>query len=283
MIDSLYLSLLCLSAALLCYTGFQNYSLIRSISCSCSTCCFGLGFQHQKLQDFIKIIRALIKDFFLRWKQLYANSRFCQLLRVLVKVAIDRARLVLIVPEGKKWRSKGTKWKELLERLSVSKIILPDLPMYSQDGSEETLRKPAWRTCLYLLDGDTKPILMEELNQGEVQWVTRQSRGWRKAKMLSKLSDHPEVKWEEQEPVVSPPTLDVESNCEGEKETCTANTGDNMRDRSVSRIPIHDSEVYKSVKWDNLLDIPPQRGEVNDQAKCILAFACMAAEKTTRS
>ena len=65
MIESLCINLLCLSAALLCYTRFQNYSLIRSISCSCSTCCFGLGFQHQNLQDFIKIIRALIKDIFL--------------------------------------------------------------------------------------------------------------------------------------------------------------------------------------------------------------------------
>ena len=66
-IESLYLLiyLLCLSAALLCYTGFQNYSLIGSTSCSCSTCCFGLGFQLQNLQDFIKISRALIKDIFL--------------------------------------------------------------------------------------------------------------------------------------------------------------------------------------------------------------------------
>ena len=63
-IESLYLYLLCLSAALLCYTGFQNYSLIRSTSCSCSTCCFGFGFQLQNLQDFIKISRALIKDIF---------------------------------------------------------------------------------------------------------------------------------------------------------------------------------------------------------------------------
>ena len=64
-IESLYLSLLCLFAALLYYTGFQNHSLIRSTSCSCSTCCFSLVFQHQNLQDFIKIIRALIKDIFL--------------------------------------------------------------------------------------------------------------------------------------------------------------------------------------------------------------------------
>ena len=65
MIKSLCLYLHCLSAALLCYTGFQNQSLIRSTSSSCSTCCFGLGFQLQNLQDFIKISRALIKDIFL--------------------------------------------------------------------------------------------------------------------------------------------------------------------------------------------------------------------------
>ena len=65
MIESLCLYLHCLSAALLCYIGFQNQSLIRSTSCSCSTCCFGLGFQLQNLQDFIKISRALIKDIFL--------------------------------------------------------------------------------------------------------------------------------------------------------------------------------------------------------------------------
>ena len=63
-IESLCFYLLCLSAALPCYTGFQNYSLIRSRSCSCSTCCFGLGFQLQNLQDFIKPSRALIKDIF---------------------------------------------------------------------------------------------------------------------------------------------------------------------------------------------------------------------------
>ena len=57
-IESLCINLLCLSAALLCYTGFQNQSLIRSTSCSCSTCCFGLGFQLQNLQEYIKISRG---------------------------------------------------------------------------------------------------------------------------------------------------------------------------------------------------------------------------------
>ena len=66
MIEPLCLYLHCLSAALLCYTGIKNHSLIRSTSCSCSTCCFGLSFQRQNVQDFIRISRALIKDIFLR-------------------------------------------------------------------------------------------------------------------------------------------------------------------------------------------------------------------------
>ena len=44
----------------------SNFSLIRSTSCSCSTCCFGLGFQLQNLQELTKKSRALIKDIFLR-------------------------------------------------------------------------------------------------------------------------------------------------------------------------------------------------------------------------
>ena len=60
----------------------------------------------------------------------------------------------------------------------------------------------------------------------------------------------------------------------------------------VSTIPLHNPEGYESVKWDNLVDallletepdIRPQRGHLDDQAKCLLAFACMAADKTTRS
>ena len=44
----MFIYLLCLSAALLCYTGFQNQSLIRSTFSPCSTCCFGLGFYNYK-------------------------------------------------------------------------------------------------------------------------------------------------------------------------------------------------------------------------------------------
>ena len=99
--------------------------------------------------------------------------------------------------------------------------------------------------------------------------------------MQNKFPDHPEVKWEERE-----------SDSEEEEETCTANTGDNIRNPSVSTIPIHDSEGHESVKWDDLVDalllktesdIAPQRGDLDDQAKYLLAFACIAADKSTRS
>ena len=56
-IESMYLSLLCLSAALLSYTGFQNYSLIRHPVLASLTALV-LFFQHQSLQDFIKPFSA---------------------------------------------------------------------------------------------------------------------------------------------------------------------------------------------------------------------------------
>ena len=132
-----------------------------------------------------------------RWTQLYENPRFSQLLSVLAKVAINRAHLILVVPEGNKWESKGAKWKEIIERLTFSKIILPNLPMYSQDGTDKILPKASWRTCLYLLDGDSTDVPKKELNQEEVPRVTRQNPGWEKAKMRSKFPDYPEVKSEE--------------------------------------------------------------------------------------
>ena len=94
MIESLCLYPLCLSAALLFYTGFQNYSLIRSTSCSCFTCCLGLGFQLQNLQDFIKISRALIKDIFL--PRPTADNRVLPA----VGYAAARAALRYGVPQG---------------------------------------------------------------------------------------------------------------------------------------------------------------------------------------
>ena len=52
-------------ATWLLFTGVHPLCVVLRTSSSCSTCCFGLGFQLQNLQDFIKISRALIKDIFL--------------------------------------------------------------------------------------------------------------------------------------------------------------------------------------------------------------------------
>ena len=65
MIDFLYLYLLCLSAAILCYTGFQtNHCSIRILLLLYLLLWFW-DFIIKNLQDFIKIYRALIKDIFL--------------------------------------------------------------------------------------------------------------------------------------------------------------------------------------------------------------------------
>ena len=121
-IESLCLYLLCLSAALLCYTGFQNYSLIRSTSCSCSTCCFGSGFQLQNLQDFIKISRALIKDIFLMAmsdREEYLFNWFCyRLTKALQTLYLqDLADLKI------KGYKRAKKWLEREERVDARERV----------------------------------------------------------------------------------------------------------------------------------------------------------------
>ena len=65
MIESLCLYLLCLPAALLCYTGFQTIHDSIHILFLLYLLLGFWDFLIKSLQDFIKISRALIEDIFL--------------------------------------------------------------------------------------------------------------------------------------------------------------------------------------------------------------------------
>ena len=64
------------------------------------------------------------------WKMLYANPPFSKILHTSVKVYIDQATVALVIPEGKKWEEKEKLWGLSLEKLTVTKLLLPDVPLY---------------------------------------------------------------------------------------------------------------------------------------------------------
>ena len=75
---------------------------------------------------------------------LYANPSFSKILHTLVKVYMDQPTVALVIPEGKKWEEKEKLWGPLLETLTVTRLLLPDAPLYRLNPKEEVLRKPRW-------------------------------------------------------------------------------------------------------------------------------------------
>ena len=72
---------------------------------------------------------------------LYANPPFSKILHTLVKVYVDQATVALVIPEGKKWEEKKKLWGPILERLTVTRLLLPDVPLYRPNPKEEVLPK----------------------------------------------------------------------------------------------------------------------------------------------
>ena len=87
------------------------------------------------------------------WKMLYATPPFSKILHTLVKVYVDQATVALVIPEGKKWEEKEKLWGPILETLTVTKLLLPDVLLYRLTPKGKVLPKLLWRTAMYLVSG----------------------------------------------------------------------------------------------------------------------------------
>ena len=45
--------------------------------------------------------------------------------------------VALVIPEGKKWEEKKKLWGPILETLTVTKLLLPDVPLYRLNPKKE--------------------------------------------------------------------------------------------------------------------------------------------------
>ena len=99
--------------------------------------------------------------------------------KVLTKVALEGARVILVVPEEGKWMKKA--WRELLTKLTTTQVRLPNVPTYKVDYGVELLPAPKWRTNLCLVDGSLNPSAREDLNPEVVEKITKNNRGGKKA------------------------------------------------------------------------------------------------------
>ena len=128
---------------------------------------------------------------------LYANPTFSKILHTLVKVYMDQATVALAINEGNKWEEKEKLWWPLLERLTITKLLLPDVPLYRLNPKEEVLPKPRWRTAMYLVSGKNVSSNRKENVSKEIKkFVLKHHRGYGKEEMMKKVPDVEESKEE---------------------------------------------------------------------------------------
>ena len=73
----------------------------------------------------------------------YANPPFSQLAKVLTKIALERARVILCTPDSGT-TGEHTYWRQLLDRMTVGRTELPNGPIYVPEDSQETMPAPEW-------------------------------------------------------------------------------------------------------------------------------------------
>ena len=106
----------------------------------------------------------------------YGNPRFSELGKVLTKVALERSRMVLCSPD---WGAHGGNEyrRNLLDRLTISSVRLPDEAIYVPQGRKTPIGKPGWGSMLSVVDGGLTSIPWEDLDPTLVQAIQRESDG----------------------------------------------------------------------------------------------------------
>ena len=106
----------------------------------------------------------------------YGNSRFSELGKVLTKVALERSRMVLCSPD---WGAHGGNEyrRNLLDRLTISSVRLPEEAIYVPLGRKTPIGKPGWGSMLSVVNGRLASIPWEDLDSTLVQAIQRESDG----------------------------------------------------------------------------------------------------------
>ena len=106
----------------------------------------------------------------------YGNPRFSELGKVLTKVALERSRMVLCSPDGGA-HGGNEYWRNLLDRLTISSVRLPDEAIYVPLGRKTPIGKPGWGSMLSVVDRGLTSIPWEDLGSTLVQAIQRESDG----------------------------------------------------------------------------------------------------------
>ena len=116
------------------------------------------------------------KRYWPSFRMAYGNPRFSELGKVLTKVAFERSRMLLCSPDSGA-HGGNEYWRNLLDRLTISSVWLPDEAIYVPLGRNTSIGKPGWGSMLSVVDGGLTSIPWEDLDSTLVQAIQRESHG----------------------------------------------------------------------------------------------------------
>ena len=173
---------------------------------------------------------------------------------------MDQSTVTFVIPEGKNWEEKEKLSGPLLERLTVPKLLLPDVPLYRLKPKEEVLPKPRWRTAMYLVSGkNVSSNLMENVSEEIRKFVLKHHRVYGKGEMMKKFPDVDESKEEHKfetpkfhiEEVV-PESPKEARQTEEEREETSDDSGSISETPSESTISFS-TDSYTTMDFNNLV------------------------------
>ena len=68
-------------------------------------------------------------------------------------------------------------WRQLLDRMTVGRVQLPDGPIYVPEDSDTAIQAPEWASFLSIVDGFLYPVPLCDLHQVLLKEVMAKNRG----------------------------------------------------------------------------------------------------------
>ena len=185
----------------------------------------------------------------------YANPPFSQLAKMLTKIALERARVVLCTPDMGT-TGEHAHWGRLLDRMTVGRTELPNGPVHIPEDTQETMPASEWGSFLSIVDGSPNPVPVTDLDQVVLKELMAENRGVtrRDLKGRSQYSSVTtkigECSDEQETPAVSTPLADAD---------------DRLSD-IASAIPPVDPEVVTLKHSDFLLQLLMDERDLGESA-----------------
>ena len=120
-------------------------------------------------QHFMQLFcsKQLNKAFRFFWTAMglaYANPPFSLLAKVLAEIGYQGGKVVLCTPD-RGCSDEHTYWRQLVDRMTLGRVQLPDGPIYVPEESDTAMQAPEWASFVSIADGSLNPVPLCDLHQ----------------------------------------------------------------------------------------------------------------------